>query len=59
MDEYEKGTDWKEPPIYTNLRVVPCDTALSLRMIELITLILEECLIAKHRKAMSKALGDK
>ena len=46
-------------PIYCKVRVIPRDTAFTLRCIIRTALVLKERLLAQHNKAMSKTSGNK
>ena len=46
-------------PLNSQIRVIPHNGTFCLRMVKLVTLILEQCRLAQHHKTVSKAFGDK
>ena len=54
-ENHVRGVD---PPVDTDLRVVPCDRPLALRGVVVVAFILEDSLLAQHDKSVRESAGD-
>ena len=54
----EKGVGCRNAPVDAQRVIHDADATICLRVIELVTLVLEHCRLTQHGKAVGEAFGD-